>query len=115
MVAIPTALTISSDTKQSNFKVNLYNKDGEDFTGTEKIKISVKSKNGFKLVGNTGDAPYSLYFDGIVCNGGDNSGIELSQSKGSITGLAEVKDGSIKPGSYLDVLTFKVTSDGTEL
>ena len=115
MVAIPTALTISSDTKQSNFTVDLYNKDGGDYAENKKIKISVKSENGFKLTGNAGNASYSLYFDGVVCNGGENSGIELSQNKKSITGVAEVKDGSIKPGSYLDVLTFKVTSDDTEL
>lgn len=111
MVAIPTALTISSDTKKSDFTVDLYNQAGENFTGEEKIKISVKSGSGFKLTGNAGNAPYSLYFDGIVYDGGDASTIELNKDKKSIAGSARVKNGTIKPGSYSDVLTFRVESD----
>lgn len=111
MVAIPTALTISSDTKTSNFKVDLYNQTGGEFTGNKKIKISVASQNRFSLTGNAGSAKYSLYFDGVLCDGGDQSGIELNENRKSIAGSARVKDESVKPGSYSDVLTFSVTSD----
>lgn len=111
MVAIPTALTISSDTKKSNFTVDLYNQTGGEFNGEQTIKISVKSAHQFSLTGNAGSAPYSLYFDEVAYDGGDDSRIELSKTKKSIAGAARVKDGSIKPGSYSDVLTFRVESD----
>lgn len=115
MVAIPTALTISSDTKESNFSVDLYDQNGGNFNGEQKIKIKVESSNQFSLTSNAGGkAPYSLYFDGKVYNSGDDSTIELNKTNKRIDGAARVKDGSIKPGSYSDVLTFKVTSD-TEL
>ena len=110
-VAIPTALTISSDTKESNFTINLYNQEGKDYSGNKKIKISVKSANEFSLTGNSVSTPYLLSFDGIGYNGENQSTIELNQTKKSIVGLARVKAETIKPGSYSDVLTFKVESD----
>ena len=107
MVSIPTKVSIASDTKEANFEMKLYNKDGEQYTGASTINVAVTSGSGFKLKGNSGEAEYAIMFDGIT-----TTNTQLSSSKLTREVKTKITSDSVRPGSYKDTLTFTVTKQG---
>lgn len=111
MVVIPTAINFATDkTAGVDLRIDLLNTAGEAYTGNKEAEIGIESENVFNLKSGSESLPYSLTYDGFMFNDANySSKIKLSSSKTSTSGVAKIKTtDSIKPGKYLDTLTYTV-------
>ncbi len=112
MVAIPQTIKFTSANEGVDLKIELFGKDGGDYSGGNGVDITIASTNEFKLKNNTKELPYSLtYENNVYSTAKHDAKLTLDQNKKSIDGKAKINaTNSIQPGNYSDTLTYTVAT-----
>lgn len=129
-VQVPTAIVFTDEAggRDANANVTLLKKGGATDFPTDKIKVEVASKNGYKLQlnGTAGvdDLVYSLDYEdtqmpqtkGSVDNGTAKTLLgHVNKSHEVITSTAHLRQDAMVTGTHTDTLTYTITKETTTL
>ena len=113
LLSVPSSVIFSDKKREIDTSVELLNSNGEKFpesTGPEGLKVTIKSKNGYKLVSEKKDeVSYSvLNSDGKKLTNEDNLLGEFSKITTILKSSAKLNETAKKKGSYTDELTYRI-------